>query len=577
VLIVLLLTIGLSYAYFSANITGGEESTTISVGGGKLSIVYNGGTNINANNIFPSNEPFATKVFTVTGTNTTDVDMEYNLSLIVVDNTFTDDAIHYKLIGTNTDSNGEIVSDINQTSLKTGPSNILLGSGRFIGNTNGNKVHTYNLELYFPDTGVNQNEDMNKIFGAYIETKEGFIYPGFDSDKGVNKPVLVAGMTPVIWDGNEFIETTADDSSWYDYDTKQWANARTNDGSYWVWIPRYAYKITSGYHSNVTGEIDVKFLIGRTNETVDATTVESEGYEAHIKDTSNHYFLHPAFVFNDEELGFWVAKYASSVADQNDACYTSESTDNCNKDTITPKYIPNATSFRYINISNMFAISENMKNQTDVYGWNADEVDTHMMKNSEWGAVAYLSKSKYGAHTEEVWINSFDGYRTGCSGTSVSASSSSTCVEYHTENGVKASTTHNIYGVYDMSGGARERTSAYVDNGHANLTANGINVINSGSKYKTIYSMGATDTKPNNYEANKNVYGDGVYETSSTGENSTSWFGDYSSMPYTSNPFFLRGGNYNAGAAAGVLGFFNSGGGSGNSVSWRVSVVAKSS
>ena len=36
--------------------------------------------------------------------------------------------------------------------------------------------------------------------------------------------------------------------NWYDYDKKQWANAKTLDGSYWVWIPRYAYKITSGFH-----------------------------------------------------------------------------------------------------------------------------------------------------------------------------------------------------------------------------------------------------------------------------------------------------------------------------------------
>ena len=94
------------------------------------------------------------------------------------------------------------------------------------------------------------------------------------------------------------------------------------------------------------------------------------------------------------------------------------------------------------------------------------------------------------------------------------------------------------------NGGAYEYTSAYVDNGHSNLTTNGANIINSNSKYKNIYVMGTTDTRPNNYEANKNVYGDGVYETSSTGENSTTWYGDYSYMPYTLFPFFHRGGNY---------------------------------
>ena len=27
------------------------------------------------------------------------------------------------------------------------------------------------------------------------------------------------------------------------YENKKWANAKTEDGSMWVWIPRYAYKV----------------------------------------------------------------------------------------------------------------------------------------------------------------------------------------------------------------------------------------------------------------------------------------------------------------------------------------------
>ena len=58
-------------------------------------------------------------------------------------------------------------------------------------------------------------------------------------------------MTPIKWgENNEETETTEDDSDWYDYNEKRWANAKSGDGSYWVWIPRYAYKITSGYHDN---------------------------------------------------------------------------------------------------------------------------------------------------------------------------------------------------------------------------------------------------------------------------------------------------------------------------------------
>src|SRR5690606_19467069 len=97
----------------------------------------------------------------------------------------------------------------------------------------------------------------------------------------------------------------------------------------------------------------------------------------------------------------------------------------------------------------------------------ANEVNTHMMKNTEWGAVAYLSKSIYGAN-DEIWINNSSTYTTGCAGNSVSANYYNGCQNaYNTPNGQKASTTHNIYGVYDMSGGALEYVAAYVDSGHS--------------------------------------------------------------------------------------------------------------
>ena len=171
------------------------------------------------------------------------------------------------------------------------------------------------------------------------------------------------------------------------------------------------------------------------------------------------------------------------------------------------------------------------------------EVDTHMMKNTEWGAVAYLSQSEYGAN-EEIWNNSYNGYRTGCGGSSVSAYNESTCYEYTTTNGQKASTTHNIYGVYDMSGGAMEYVAAYVDNGHSNLTTYGQSIINADIKYKDVYTVGSSDSTANNYEANKNKYGDAVYETSSSYESFNSWYGDYSYAVVPATVWFRRGGHY---------------------------------
>ena len=78
------------------------------------------------------------------------------------------------------------------------------------------------------------------------------------------------------------------------------------------------------------------------------------------------------------------------------------------------------------------------------------------MKNDEWGAAAYLSRSKYGKN-DEVTINSNSLYYTG-------GGSGNAYV-----NNVAQGTTGNVYGVYDMSGGAWEYVAAYVNNGDGNL------------------------------------------------------------------------------------------------------------
>ena len=76
-------------------------------------------------------------------------------------------------------------------------------------------------------------------------------------------------------------------------------------------------------------------------------------------------------------------------------------------------------------------------------------LNSHMMKNDEWGAVAYLSKSKYGKQNEEVWINNSSSYITGSAGNSASAGSNEgTTNDYTSTQGVKASTTGTVYGYF---------------------------------------------------------------------------------------------------------------------------------
>ena len=106
-----------------------------------------------------------------------------------------------------------------------------------------------------------------------------------------------------------------------------------------------------------------------------------------------------------------------------------------------------------------------------------------------------------------------------------------------------------------MSGGAWEYVAAYVDNGSSSLSTNGQSIINADIKYKDVYLLGSSDSSANNYEANKNKYGDAVYETSSSGESSFGWNSDWSNMPYSSIPWFSRGGYCTDGPYAGAFSF----------------------
>ena len=56
----------------------------------------------------------------------------------------------------------------------------------------------------------------------------------------VSSAKITGGMKPIKYVGPESDTQTG----------SKWANVMTSDGSMFVWIPRYAYKITSGYHSS---------------------------------------------------------------------------------------------------------------------------------------------------------------------------------------------------------------------------------------------------------------------------------------------------------------------------------------
>ena len=216
-----------------------------------------------------------------------------------------------------------------------------------------------------------------------------------------------------------------------------------------------------------------------------------------------------------------------------------------------------------------------MNGHTDYVAWYGlnNSTDTHMIKNSEWGAVAYLSHSKYGTCTDgtckEIGINNNSNYITGC-GAAAGSSSSTTCNAYNTATGMLASTTGNIYGVYDMSGGSGEYIMANIvsTDGSTMMSGNSLSE-NSGytgkvydyaqDNYASYTGVAYPNTKyydkysfsTSNVSIIRSKLGDGikeVYKGSNDG-----WYGDRSYIAGPTYPWFTRGGLYYEGASAGAL------------------------
>ncbi len=201
---------------------------------------------------------------------------------------------------------------------------------------------------------------------------------------------------------------------------------------------------------------------------------------------------------------------------------------------------PNVTSWRSIDLSNVFNISLKMNDEGNRYGFSSD-VDTHVMKNSEWAVVSYLSQSKYGklgnnnftGTEKKVYKNKSDRYITGCSYGSPNDDGTDYGCKYQYDtniNGTGASTTGNIYGVYDMNGGSWEAVMA---NYNDTLTGSSFNAMPD-SKYYDKYTF------PNvSFACNmKECLSHGLSETKK-------WYNTVFSVVEQSFPWGLRSGPFN--------------------------------
>lgn len=157
---------GLTFAYFTS-FTSSESGSTIATKGGTMDITYaSGDGNIIMENIYPRAAAWVNKSFTVTGNNTTDLNMYYGISLVVDNNDFRS-YLSYTLSGTNTSNNGNLIPDINDNVPIINSTKIYeLGVGSFTKATNA--VHTYSFKIFFLDTGKEQNFGQGANFAAHL-------------------------------------------------------------------------------------------------------------------------------------------------------------------------------------------------------------------------------------------------------------------------------------------------------------------------------------------------------------------------------------------------------------------------
>ena len=444
---------------------------------------------------------------------------------------------------------------------------------------------------------------------------------GYEVTTTANEPILKDGMKAVYWakdasgeidtenPANNTYEITSDDGNfkkenWYNYTAQssstenggssRWANAMTSDGSYYVWIPRYSYRIVyfdTEDHENeyragtlteddalkngyITGYSDARGIVdkdGKRPTSVSPTTAIS------VNDKKLR--THPVFDGNTDEggwdsklTGIWVMKYEAS---RNDATVSSTGSGT------TPKSVPNVKSWVSTNVSTMFTYAKNAYNNGDTLNTT---LNSHMMKNSEWGAIVYLTDSKYGRNGTEITINNNSLLLTGNAGDTISASSSSTTNAYNTELGMKASTTGNIYGIYDISGGAYEYVMGFYQEENGNIHTGQSTSGNSGfngylndgtektdgisfpseKKYYQLYKNTTNSTS----NADGGMLGDAIKETNG-------WNSDHAYFVDSAGPVFGRGGYCKNAGSAGSFYFHLFIGVSDSYFSFRVALAVK--
>ena len=384
---------------------------------------------------------------------------------------------------------------------------------------------------------------------------------------------------------------------WYDFSINENEVIEENQiESYFVWIPKYSYQLfdLGNYSSltsisNKTQEIKIKFGTSNTSDNVSGEcTTPFENGQGVAGSSGNckvgDYMTHPAFLAFDT-TGLWVGKFETGY---DGATSTTEAQIN-SIDTSKIIIKPNVYSWRNITVGNAFKNS---------YDYQRD-LDSHMMKNTEWGAVSYLQHSAYGSQAS-VRINNNGALITGYAGTeeptlgyaggvstvgnrvesTVLGIDATYSINYLNSKSVAASTTNNYSGIYDMSGGAWEYVAGYTTGA---ATVGGASAIT--SLYPNFFSDSTylkywdkyTSTESTNY--NNRILGDATGEMGPFGSekdpdggtrNKSSWYKGYGFFADSSHFWFARGGRWDNGNISDAFAFGSDSGGAYTYSSFRI-------
>ena len=371
---------------------------------------------------------------------------------------------------------------------------------------------------------------------------------------GANEPVLSSNMIPVYYDETNDTWKKADVNNenknykWYDYNEGMWANAvtvtETNRETYQkavlgtpismddittmlVWIPKFEYdveNIKARYDNNgrlnalsKQGPVPLNFILKSQ------TTPSQQSYK-----------IHSAFTFGNQNLsGIWVSKFAVGLDNSVTTSPTCTTTNCSSADGL--RVLPNV-KFMTANVSRDFFNVKSMQRAGNPHGFT-DEVDVHMIKDIDWGAIAMLSYSKYtnnrctdinciviypnnsgdytgksaGGHAGSIKSNkdqfpgetdvirpnftygyyTYNDYKMNYDGTISDVK--------ETGKGVRASTTNSVYGIYDMVGGqltyvmakytSSKNNMSDAGSGFAENVLKNFNEINENNKYIDYYTF----------------------------------------------------------------------------------------